>query len=55
VQELDGVRVPELVRREPAAHPGLARSAMYLEPGGASRPSLATSGSDDHTEQRADG
>jgi hypothetical protein len=54
VQQLDGVRVSQLVRGEPPAHPGLDHDAVQLQSHGAGQPSAAASPADDHAEQRAD-
>jgi hypothetical protein len=55
VQQLHGVRMPELVRGQAPAHPGVNRRAVQLKPGGAGRPRMAAGGSDDHATQRPDG
>ena len=54
VQQLDGVRMAELMRREPPPDPGLDGRAMQLEPRGTRRPPVPTGGADDHAEQRSD-
>src|SRR5688572_676543 len=51
---LDGVRVPELVRREAAAHAGLARDAAQLRAGRGGRPGAPARRAVDDAEHRSD-
>ena len=54
VQQLDSVRMAELVGREAPAHACLECDLVQLQAGGASRPGVSACGSGDHAEQRAD-
>jgi hypothetical protein len=52
--ELDSVRVPHLMGREPAAHPGLRRQLAKFCADSGRRPRATTSGAVDYAEQRPD-
>lgn len=52
--ELNGVSVPELMRREPTAHAGFGRELAELAADGGRGPSAAASRSVDHAEQWSD-
>jgi hypothetical protein len=52
VEQLDGVRVTQLVRREPSPDASVACNPAQLDPDGAGRPRPAAGGSVDHAEQR---
>jgi hypothetical protein len=54
VRHLDRVRVPQLVRSEPAAHPRLGREPAQLAPGCGRRPSAAAGWPGKDAEQRTD-
>ena len=54
VRHLDRVRVPQLVRREPAPHSGLAREPSKLTSGGGRGPSTAAGRAGEDAEERAD-
>jgi hypothetical protein len=53
--QLDGVRVPEVVRREVPANPKRDRRAAEVGPGGGARPLAATRRAGENAEQRPDG
>ena len=53
-QQLDGMRMAELVRGYTPADPGCDGGAMQLKASGAGRPRVPARGSGDHAEQRAD-
>ena len=53
-RELDGVRVPKLMRREPAPDPSLSGELAQLRPGRARRPRPPARDPVDHAEQRTD-
>jgi len=53
-QQLDSMRMTELVGREAAPDARLNRDLVELQPGGAGRPGTPGSGSGDHAEQLAD-
>jgi len=54
VEQLDGVGVTELVRREPSALSSGGRDSAPLDPDGAGRPRAAAGRPVDHAEQRPD-
>jgi hypothetical protein len=54
-QQLDSVRVAELMRSYAAADPGRDGGAMQLKAGGAGRPGVPARRSGDHAEQRPTG
>ena len=53
-QQLDSMRMAELVRGYAPAHAGRERGAMQLKAGGAGRPGVSARRSGDHAEQRSD-
>jgi hypothetical protein len=54
MQQLDSVRMAQLVGREAPADARLKRDLVQLQPGHAGRPGVSARGSGDHAEQRAD-
>ncbi len=53
--ELHRVRMTQLMRREPPAHPGFSGELAQLHASGGRRPPPTAGGSIDDAEQRADG
>ena len=54
MQQLDGVRVAQLMGRESAPDPCLEREVVQLDPCGAGRPRTPAGRTVDHAEQRFD-